>query len=118
MQDRAMTDFAESPFHALWWIALVECASSLQGVSTQASVTLVSPGGRCSGGAAAIGIPWSCSPLDNGASSLAINARMRWHSFNTNANLSSSSSVMPSAPCPLCRRVGSKNSSSKPSSDE
>jgi hypothetical protein len=53
-------------------------------VSAQASVTLVSPGGRCSGGAAAIGIPSSCSPLDNAASSLAINARMRSHSFNTN----------------------------------
>src|SRR5215207_6379336 len=85
--------------------------------SSQASVALLSPGGRCSGGAAAIGIPSSCSPLDNAASSLVINARMRSHSFNTNANLSISS-VMPSAPCPLCRRVGSKNSSSTHSSGE
>src|SRR5215212_2042863 len=70
--------------------------------------------GRCSGGAVAIGIPSSCSPLETAASSLAINAWMRSHSFNTNANLSISSYVMPSAPCPLCRRVDSKNPSSTP----
>src|SRR3712207_4487633 len=58
-------------------MAPVECASSPKGVSAHASVALRSPGGRCSSGAAAIGIPSSCSPLDNAASSLAINARMR-----------------------------------------
>src|SRR4028118_1159445 len=57
-------------------------------------MVLVSMGGRCSGGAAAIGIPSSCSPSDNAASSLAIITRMRSHSSNTDANLPISSSVM------------------------
>jgi hypothetical protein len=65
-----------------------------------AAVVLVGTGCRCSGGAAAIGIP-SCSPSDNAASSLAIIALMRSHSFNTDANLPISSSVMASAPRPL-----------------
>ena len=79
-------------------------------VRDQAAVALVSTGGCCSGAAEAIGIP-SRSPLDNAASSLAIIARMRSHSFNTNANLSISSSVMPSASPPPCRGVASKNPS-------
>ena len=58
----------------------------------------MSMGGRCSGGAVAIGIPSSCLPSDNAASSLAIIARMRSHSFNTDANMLISSSVMASAP--------------------